>query len=125
MTPRTRFEPSIAHGRKAPFHAAFVPGEVGFDRFHLVDYSGGGASSLAFAAAHLERLASLALIEPACLGNEGLGADEQAVWREFERIMDLPPECHGEGPPRWQSPVVTNGAGQGGPDQSCCMLAWI
>jgi pimeloyl-ACP methyl ester carboxylesterase len=64
--------------------------EAGFDRFHLVGYSGGGASSLAFAAAHPERLRSLTLIEPAWLGNEGLGADEHAVWREFERIMDLP-----------------------------------
>src|SRR4029077_10843992 len=66
--------------------------EAGFDRFHLVGYSGGGASSVAFASAHPERLLSLALIEPAWLGNEGLGADEQAVWREFERIMDLPPD---------------------------------
>lgn len=67
-------------------------GEAGFDRFHLVGYSGGGASSAAFAAAHPERLLSLALIEPAWLGNEGLGAEEQAVWRRFEQIMDLPPE---------------------------------
>jgi pimeloyl-ACP methyl ester carboxylesterase len=67
-------------------------GEAGFERFHLVGYSGGGASGVAFAAAYPERLHSLALIEPAWLGNEGLGADEQAVWREFERIMDLPPD---------------------------------
>jgi pimeloyl-ACP methyl ester carboxylesterase len=66
--------------------------EAGFDRFHLVGYPGGGASSLAFAAAHPERLLSLSLIEPAWLGNEGLGADEQAVWRQFERIMDLSPD---------------------------------
>ena len=66
--------------------------EAGFERFHLVGYSGGGASSVAFAAAHPERLLSLSLIEPAWLGNEGLGADEQAVWRQFERIMDLPPD---------------------------------
>ena len=66
--------------------------EAGFDRFHLVGYSGGGASGLAFAAAHPARLLSLALIEPAWLGNDGLGAEEQAVWREFERIMDLPPD---------------------------------
>lgn len=65
---------------------------AGFDRFHLVGYSAGGASSVAFTAAHPERLLSLALIEPAWLGNEGLGAEEQAVWREFERVMDLPPE---------------------------------
>jgi pimeloyl-ACP methyl ester carboxylesterase len=67
-------------------------GETGFDRFHLVGYSGGGASSLAFAAAHPERLLSLALIEPAWLGNEGLGPEEQAVWHQFERIMELPPD---------------------------------
>ena len=42
----------------------------GFDRFHLVGYSGGGASSLAFAAEHGERLLSLALLEPAWAGNE-------------------------------------------------------
>jgi pimeloyl-ACP methyl ester carboxylesterase len=36
----------------------------GFERFHLVGYSGGGASSLAFAARHPERLRSLALLEP-------------------------------------------------------------
>src|SRR5713226_679016 len=40
-----------------------------FDRFHLVGYSGGGASSLAFAAVHGERLLSLALLEPAWAGN--------------------------------------------------------
>ncbi len=38
---------------------------AGFDRFHLVGYSAGGAASLAFAARHPERLRSLALIEPA------------------------------------------------------------
>ena len=47
---------------------------------------------MAFAAAHPERLLSLALIEPAWLGNEGLGVDEHAVWRRFEEIMDMPPD---------------------------------
>jgi pimeloyl-ACP methyl ester carboxylesterase len=37
-------------------------------------------------------LLSLALIEPAWLGNEGLGPEEQAVWAEFARIMELPPD---------------------------------
>jgi pimeloyl-ACP methyl ester carboxylesterase len=64
----------------------------GFDRFHLVGYSGGGASSLAFAAKHPERLRSLALLEPAWAGDEGLDPAETAVWREFERVMSLPPE---------------------------------
>src|SRR5438132_8893769 len=66
--------------------------EAGFDRFHLVGYSGGGASSLAFAASHPHRLLSLALIEPAWMGNEGLSPEEQAVRREFDRITSLPPE---------------------------------
>jgi pimeloyl-ACP methyl ester carboxylesterase len=65
---------------------------AGFDRFHLVGYSGGGAASLAFAAKHPERLRSLALLEPAWAGNEGLDPAEMAVWREFERMMSLPPE---------------------------------
>ncbi len=64
----------------------------GFDRFHLVGYSGGGAASLAFAAKHPGRLRSLALLEPAWAGNEGLDPAEQAVWREYDRIMALPPE---------------------------------
>src|SRR2546426_10354180 len=66
--------------------------DAGFDRFHLVGYSGGGASSLAFAASHPDRLLSLALIEPAWMGNDDLHPEEQAVWREFDRIATLPPE---------------------------------
>jgi pimeloyl-ACP methyl ester carboxylesterase len=62
----------------------------GFDRFHLVGYSGGGAASLAFAAKHPERLRSLGLLEPAWAGNSGLDPAEDAVWREYDRIMTLP-----------------------------------
>src|SRR4029077_9236879 len=64
--------------------------DAGFDRFHLVGYSAGGASSLAFAAQHPERLLSLALIEPAWMGNDDLSPEEQAVWRAFDRIATLP-----------------------------------
>ena len=64
----------------------------GFDRFHLVGYSAGGAASLAFAAKHPKRLRSLALLEPAWAGNDGRDPPEEAVWREFHRIMALPPE---------------------------------
>src|SRR6476619_1358424 len=64
----------------------------GFDRSHLVGYSGGGASSLAFAAKHPERLLSLALLEPAWMGNEDLSLEERALWKEFDRIATLPPE---------------------------------
>jgi pimeloyl-ACP methyl ester carboxylesterase len=66
--------------------------EAGFDRFHLVGYSGGGASSLAFAAKHPERLLSLALLEPAWMGSDGLAPDEQDLWQEIYRIATLPPD---------------------------------
>ncbi|MGZ4190755.1 MAG: alpha/beta fold hydrolase [Actinomycetota bacterium] len=65
--------------------------EAGFDRFHLVGYSAGGAASLAFCAAHPERLLSLTLNEPAWSGNDGFSTEEAAVWRRFEEISALPP----------------------------------
>ena len=40
--------------------------DAGFETFHLVGYSAGGASSVAFASRYPERLRSLALMEPAC-----------------------------------------------------------
>jgi pimeloyl-ACP methyl ester carboxylesterase len=61
-----------------------------WDRFHLVGFSAGGAASLAFAEALPERLLSLALIEPAWMGNVGLSPQERTVRREFERIAELP-----------------------------------
>lgn len=66
--------------------------EAGFDRFHLVGYSGGGAVSLALAARHPDRLLSLALMEPAWIGNEGWTAGEQAMWRGIEELRALPHE---------------------------------
>lgn len=65
---------------------------AGFDRFHLVGYSAGGASSLLFAARHPERLLSLGLMEPAWAGNEGLDPAEEAAWAGYEQIRSLPPE---------------------------------
>jgi pimeloyl-ACP methyl ester carboxylesterase len=65
--------------------------EAGFDRFHLVGYSGGGAASLAFCAAHPERLLSLTLNEPAWAGNDGqLTDDETRVWRAFRDAAVMP-----------------------------------
>ena len=61
-----------------------------FERFHLLGYSAGGASTLAFTAAHPERLLSLALAEPAWDGAQGLSDAELAVWHEFGRVMELP-----------------------------------
>jgi pimeloyl-ACP methyl ester carboxylesterase len=61
-------------------------------RFHLVGYSGGGAASLALAAARAERLASLALLEPAWAGNRDLSPAEKALWLQFDRLEGLPVE---------------------------------
>jgi pimeloyl-ACP methyl ester carboxylesterase len=65
---------------------------AGFERFHLVGYSAGGACATAFAARHAERLHSLALLEPAWLGNHNQSAKEQRLWRELHQAMELPPE---------------------------------
>jgi pimeloyl-ACP methyl ester carboxylesterase len=63
----------------------------GFGRFHLLGYSGGGASALAFAAGHGGRLRSLALLEPAWAGNER-SSKEEALHRRFRALERLPPE---------------------------------
>jgi pimeloyl-ACP methyl ester carboxylesterase len=68
----------------------------GFDRFHLVGYSGGGASSLAFTAGHGERLLSLALLEPAWAGNDRT-PEEEALWQRFRALGSLPPHQFMEG----------------------------
>ena len=67
-------------------------GARGWERFHLVGYSGGGAASLAVAARHPERLSSLALLEPAWAGRWDLTPAEQALWREYDRLEALPPD---------------------------------
>ena len=79
---------SLDHEIAGILHTAQV---AGFERFHLVGYSGGGAASLAFAAEHPERLLSLALLEPAWMGNDELSPAEQSVWQEFDRIATLAP----------------------------------
>lgn len=63
----------------------------GFERFHLVGYSGGGASSLAFAAVHRERLLSLGLLEPAWAGTERT-PEEDALTERFRALEGLPPD---------------------------------
>lgn len=75
---------------------------AGFSDFHLVGYSAGGASSLAFAAEHPHRLRSLALIEPAWIGNEGLTAEIRADLAELNRVAALPPAERMPAFLRWQ-----------------------
>jgi pimeloyl-ACP methyl ester carboxylesterase len=62
----------------------------GFDRFHLVGYSGGGAAALVLAALQPERLLSLALLEPAWAGNDRTQREEELMQR-FRALDALPP----------------------------------
>jgi pimeloyl-ACP methyl ester carboxylesterase len=64
----------------------------GWERFHVVGYSGGGAAALSLAATRPERLASLALLEPAWAGNWDLSPAEEALRLELDRLEGLPPE---------------------------------
>jgi pimeloyl-ACP methyl ester carboxylesterase len=64
----------------------------GFDRFHLVGYSAGGAASVAFAAQHGERLLSLALLEPAWAGNDRT-PEEEALMQRFRAMEELSPDA--------------------------------
>jgi pimeloyl-ACP methyl ester carboxylesterase len=73
---------------------------AGVKRFHLVGYSAGGASSLAFTAKYPERLNSLALIEPAWIGAPTL--EDAEDWAELNRVMTLPPAEQMEAFKRWQ-----------------------
>jgi pimeloyl-ACP methyl ester carboxylesterase len=67
--------------------------ERGWDRFHLVGFSGGGSVALALAAGHAERLWSLALLEPAWAGNwDDASVEHRALWPEYARLASLPAE---------------------------------
>ena len=60
--------------------------DAGFERFHLYGHSGGAAIALAFAAAHPDRLLSLALDEPAYDFTDDMQADMEV----FEPFRSLP-----------------------------------
>jgi pimeloyl-ACP methyl ester carboxylesterase len=62
---------------------------AGFDRFHLVGYSGGGASCLAYTAQHPERLVSLALMEPAFAGWQAMTAEERTNLERFRPLLAM------------------------------------
>lgn len=65
---------------------------IGLERFHLVGCSAGGAVATALAARHPDRLLSLALLEPAWIGNDGMSEEERRLWQEFAELATLPPE---------------------------------
>jgi pimeloyl-ACP methyl ester carboxylesterase len=64
---------------------------AGFGRFHLVGYSAGGAASVYLASLHPERLASLALLEPAWAGNVGLRPAEVRARARLAEVLRLAP----------------------------------
>jgi len=100
-----------------------VADDRGWEAFHLVGYSGGGASVLAYTARHPERVLSLSLLEPAWAGNwDDMSDAHRALWRRYEELdalphdefmaafmrlgvraeVELPPPPPGE-PPQWLS----------------------
>lgn len=64
---------------------------AGFDRFQVAGYSGGGAIAAAFCAKHPDCLASLALMEPAWLGDEGMSQTERQVRDDINEAMAFRP----------------------------------
>lgn len=68
-----------------------VADEAGFDRFHLVGYSAGGAVSLAYALASPDRVWSLTLTEPAWSGTEGRTPEEVEATDRVLATLQLPP----------------------------------
>ena len=63
----------------------------GWDTFHLLGYSGGGAAALAFAAKHPERLRSLTLLEAAWAGSWDWSPAHAELWQQYEALETLPP----------------------------------
>jgi pimeloyl-ACP methyl ester carboxylesterase len=89
---------SLAHEVEGLRRAA---DQAGFDGFHLVGFSGGGAASLAFAAHYPERLLSLTLIEPAWIGNDDWTDQDRADAEALDRALALPDAERLEAFTRW------------------------
>jgi pimeloyl-ACP methyl ester carboxylesterase len=86
-------EPPAGYSLGTEIDAALATAaKAGFDRFHLVGYSAGGAVAAALAARHPERLLSLALLEPAWLGNAAMGDEERKAHEAVVQAIALPPE---------------------------------
>ncbi|HXV58063.1 MAG TPA: alpha/beta fold hydrolase [Gaiellaceae bacterium] len=62
----------------------------GWELFHLVGYSAGGAVCLAFTAVRPDKVASLALLELAWAGTRDQSAAEQRIWAEQSRLAVVP-----------------------------------
>lgn len=67
-----------------------VADEAGFETFHAVGYSTGGAVVLAAVAKASDRLRSLALLEPAWAGWVDMAPAEAVMWDRIREVMRLP-----------------------------------
>jgi pimeloyl-ACP methyl ester carboxylesterase len=86
-------EPPPDYGLETEIDAVLRKADAaGFERFHLVGYSAGGAISIAFVARAPERILSVSLLEPAWIGDEGQSEAERKTRVEFGRLWDLPPD---------------------------------
>ncbi|MDP9491441.1 MAG: alpha/beta hydrolase [Actinomycetota bacterium] len=86
-------EPPDDYGLEVESEGVLREADVrGWKRFHLVGYSGGGAASLVLAAVTPERIASLALLEPAWAGHWDLSPAEKALSLQFDRLEALSAE---------------------------------
>jgi pimeloyl-ACP methyl ester carboxylesterase len=65
---------------------------LGWDSFHLVGYSGGGAAALACAARNPARLLSLGLLEPAWAGDWDWSPEHERLWAKYDELAGLQPE---------------------------------
>ena len=65
---------------------------MGFDSFHVVGYSFGASLALAYASKYLERLRSIALVEPDWIGNIGMSSEELQQREELKKLQHVPPE---------------------------------
>jgi pimeloyl-ACP methyl ester carboxylesterase len=113
-------EPPAAYSIELEIEAlARFADSLGFDRFHLVGYSGGGFVSLAFAGALPDRLSSLALFEPARVPGE-LSPEES------DQETRLQGAVAGLAGPEFMRAFVDRRDGAGrSPDQLARQTAWI
>ncbi len=63
---------------------------AGFDRFHVVGYSGGGSIAIVLAAQAPTRVRSLALVEPAWIGGTDVTPEEIASFERDRAMVRLP-----------------------------------
>jgi pimeloyl-ACP methyl ester carboxylesterase len=63
--------------------------DAGFERFHLVGYSAGGAAVLEYASRRPDRVLSLALLEPAFAGWQGMTREERNTFERFRPLIDV------------------------------------